>query len=438
MYLRQGKTWPFYYGWMIVALAFLSMGFWAGLRATFAVFYVALLDEFSWSRGGTAGVQSIAYMVYIILAPLVGGLIDRLGPRRVIVPGILLLSIGLVLSAYTNSLVQFYFFYGVVVASGITFISITAYSPILANWFEKKRGMANGFAASGMGLGTFLLVPFAQYMISLWGWRISFVVLGAIVFMLLFPTTLLFLRHKPEELGLSLDGLDRREWVEKRENNVIDPGWAGMDWTLQKALRRGRYWALMAFSFLMVTGIYLMLMHSVRFLVDQGLNKLSASFILALVGIISLPSRIFWGWLSDQIGREKTFTSGALFVSMAASSLILIDITGKTEFAYLFAIFLGLGWGVSAPMFLSVSADLFQGRQFGLIYGVLEAVIGAGCAFGSWIAGFIFDKTESYQWAFFLAGSVSLLSGIFVWFAAPRKVRAPKRLGKRRVELPRK
>jgi len=116
-------TWPFYYGWMIVALALLSMGFWAGLRATFAVFYVALLDEFSWSRGGAAGGQSVAYVIYIILAPLVGGLIDRFGPRRVIVPGILLLSMGLVLSSYTNSLVQFYFFYGVV-ASGITFTGL--------------------------------------------------------------------------------------------------------------------------------------------------------------------------------------------------------------------------------------------------------------------------------------------------------------------------
>ncbi len=417
---------------MIVALALLSMGFWAGLRATFAVFYVALLDEFSWSRGGAAGVQSVAYVIYIILAPLVGGLIDRFGPRRVIVPGILLLSIGLVLSSYTHRLVQFYFFYGMVAASGITFISITAYSPILANWFEKKRGVASGFAASGMGLGTFLLVPLTQYMISLWGWRNAFVALGAIVFLFLFPTTLFFLRYKPEELGLYPDGLDRRELAQERESNVIDPSWAGTEWTLPKAIRTGRYWALMAFSFLMVTGVYLMLMHSVRYLVDQGLNKLSASFILALVGIISLPSRIFWGWLSDQVGREKIFTSGTLFVSVAASSLILMDMTGKVEFAYLFGVSLGLGWGVCAPTFLSVSADLFQGRRFGLIYGVLEAVIGAGCAFGSWVAGFIFDQTESYRWAFLLAGSVSLLSAVFVWFAAPRKVRAPTSSARRK------
>ena len=428
MVQKKVAAWPFYYGWVIVALAFLSLGFWTGIRTTFAVFYVALLGDFLWSRGGAAGVQSLSYIIYIILAPFVGGLIDRFGPRRIIAPGALLLSAGLLLSACTKSLFQFYLFYGVVVACGITFISIVAYSPILAFWFEKKRGVASGLAASGMGVGTFLLVPLTQHLISLWGWRLSFVALGVLVLILLFPASLLFLRHKPEELGLSCDGAKKGELPKKRGVEVIDPVWAATDWTLQKALRTGRYWALLAFPFLMATAIYLMVFHSVQFLVDKGFDKMSASFILALVGIISVPSRIFWGWLSDRIGREKTFTSGAFFVSMAACSLMLLEMTGQAKLAYLFAAALGLGWAVAAPMFLSISADLFQGRRFGLIYGILEGVIGAGCALGAWIAGFIFDETQSYWWAFFLAASVSLSSCVFVWLAAPRKVRRPTKL----------
>lgn len=401
------------------------MGFWAGIRTTFAVFYVALLDEFSWSRGGAAGVQSLSYVIYIILAPLAGGLIDRLGPRRVILPGILLLSVGLVLSAFTKSLLQFYLFYGVIVAAGVTFISIAAYSPILAFWFEKNRGVASGFAASGMGLATSLLVPFTQYSILLWGWRLSFVALAILVFIVLFPATVLFLRHKPEELGLPRDGLEKEEGSKKRGLEVIDPGWVATDWTLKKVFRTGRYWALLAFPFLIATGIYPMVFHSVQFLVDKGFDKISASFILALAGMISVPSRIFWGWLSDRIGREKTFTTGACLVSMAGCSLMLLEMTGEAKLAYLFGIAFGLGWGVAAPMFLSVSADLFQGRRFGLIYGILEGAIGAGCALGAWVPGFIFDETQSYWWAFLLAASVSLSSCFFVWLAAPRKVRRP-------------
>jgi MFS family permease len=113
---------------------------------------VVLLAEFSWSRGGGAGVQSSGFIVYLLLSPLIGGLIDRYGPRRVIVPGIIILCTGLILSSRIASLTQFYIFYGVIVACGVSFINIVAYSSILAHWFEKKRGVAVGLAVSGMGL----------------------------------------------------------------------------------------------------------------------------------------------------------------------------------------------------------------------------------------------------------------------------------------------
>ena len=151
-----------FYGWIIVGVALVSMAFWLGIRTSFSVFYVALLEDFSWSRGDSAGVQSMALITYTILAPLVGGLIDRFGPRRVIVPGVLILSLGLGLCATIDSLTQFYILYGVIMGSGISAIGIVSYSAILAHWFEKKRGLASGIAVSGMGLGTFALVPLSH------------------------------------------------------------------------------------------------------------------------------------------------------------------------------------------------------------------------------------------------------------------------------------
>ena len=420
---RKFAALPFFYGWIIVGLGLLSMGFWTGIRSSFSIFYVALLDEFQWSRGGAAGVQSLSFIVYLVLSPLIGGLIDRYGPRRVIVPGIIVLCVGLLLSSRTNSLGQFYFFYGIVVAAGVSFISIVAYSSILAHWFEKKRGIAVGFAVSGMGLGTFLLVPLTQYLISLWGWRVSFVVWAGIVFAVLFPVSLLFLLHRPSDIDLHPDGTIHGKASKGKRIEIIDAGWAGTAWTLRTALGTTRYWALLAFAFFSITPVYLMVVHSVRFLVDQGLNKMSSAFILALVGIISLGMRIFWGWLSDRIGREPTFCVGAFFIALASFSLILIELTGRIGLAYIFAAFLGMGWGVTAPMFIAVSADLFQGRQFGLIYGVVEGVIGGGCAFGAWFGGFVFDKVHSYQSAFVLSTVFALLSCLLVWFSAPRKVR---------------
>jgi MFS family permease len=151
---------------------------------------------------------------------------------------------------------------------------------------------------------------------------------------------------------------------------------------------------------------------------------MTAAFIFAIVGILSSVFRIFWGWLSDHIGRELTYTLGIICACLGAGSLLLFEITGSKILIYSYAIFFGMGWGVTAPMFMAVAADLFKGRIFGLIFGFLEAGIGIAGAFGAWIAGFIFDKTQSYQLAFMLVIVTSLLSCFFCWCAAPRKYRA--------------
>ena len=406
---------------MIVAVALISMAFWLGIRSSFSVFYVALLDDFPWNRGDSAGVQSMALITYTILAPVVGGLIDRFGPRRIILPGILILSLGLVLSALLKNLFQFYLFYGVIMGAGISSIGIVAYSVIIAHWFERKRGLASGVAVSGMGLGTFLLVPLSQHFISLWGWRPTFVLLGGLVLLILLPCNGLFLRHKPQDLGLNPDGVRGKRYSKGNKVKAVTTQASETDWTLKKALGTGQFWALFAFPFLCIIGIYMVLIHNVRFLVDQGIDRMTAALIFALIGVISSLFRILWGWLSDRTGREITFTLGMICGSLGLLSLILMEALGEKGFVYPFFIFFGIGWGVSAPMFMAAAADLFKGRAFGLIYGIVEAGVGIAGAFGAWVGGFIFDRTQSYQGAFIFGIAVMMVSCLFIWFAAPRK-----------------
>jgi MFS family permease len=445
-----------YYGWIIVAIGLVSMAFWYGIRSSFAVFYVALLEDFPWTRGESAGVQSMALMTYTILAPVVGGLIDRFGPRRVIVPGILILSSGLILCGSIETLTQFYIFYGIVAGTGVTCIALVSYAAILAHWFEKKRGLASGIAVSGMGLGTFLMVPLSQYFINLVGWRSTFVLMGILVTIILLPLNLFFLRHKPQELGLYPDGLDRpavplgREVpaaptiVERRsspppEGDPPVEGWNPVngnaikthDWTLKKALRTRSFWALVLFPFLAFTGLFIIHVHNVKFMVDHGIDKMTAAYIYAMIGIISSVFRIFWGWLSDRIWREITYSFGIICTCLGIGSLLLMESTGQKAFVYPFFIFFGMGWGVTAPLFMSIAADLFEGKVFGLIYGIVEGGIGVAGAFGAWIAGFLFDKTQSYRWAFILAIITVLCSGVLAWVAAPRKVRYMHGIGRK-------
>ncbi|MGD2188237.1 MAG: MFS transporter [Desulfobacterales bacterium] len=413
----------FYYGWIIVAVALISMAFWLGIRSSFAVFYVTLLDEFPWNRADSAGVQSLALITYTIMAPLVGGLIDRFGPRRVIVPGILILALGLMLCSLIETLTEFYLFYGVVAGTGIPCISIVSYSAILAHWFEKKRGLASGIAVSGIGIGTFLLVPMSQQFINMWGWRITYAITACLVLVVLVPANALFLRHKPEELGQHPDGTNSAEMHRNHHPQDKSTPHQSGDWTLKKALKTLRFWALIIFPFVGFIGVFIILVHNVRFLVDQGVAKMTAAVIFAIVGIISSIFRVFWGWLSDRISRELTYTLGIICACLGVGSLLLFETMGSSIFIYGFSIFFGIGWGVTAPMFMAVAADLFKGRIFGLIYGFLEAGIGIAGAFGAWMAGFIFDKTQSYQAAFVLVIAAFIVSGIFVWLAAPRKYR---------------
>jgi len=409
----------FFYGWVIVGVALVSLAFWFGVRTSFSVFYVALLEDFGWKRAEAAGVQSLALITYTLTAPLVGGLIDRFGPRRVLTPGILVLAGGLILCSAITSLGQFYVYYGLLVGAGVTCVSLAAYPAILSHWFRRRLGLASGTAIAGTGLGTFAFVPLSQSFILSWGWRGSFLALAGLVLLLLLPLNALLLRHKPDELGLQPDGLEPPPVPAGRDKPAEGP----QDWGLAAAMRTGSFWALMAFPCSVVTGMYIILVHYVPFLVDQGLDRMLASWTFAVAGLISSGFRIIWGWLSDRIGREKAFTLGMSCILAGLASLLQMGPGSGMGPVYVFVAIFGAGWGATAPLFVGAAADLFPGRRFGLIYGLLEGVLAVGGAFGAWVAGYIFDTTRSYRGAFVLAMAVTVLSVILMWLAAPRKRR---------------
>jgi nitrate/nitrite transporter NarK len=263
----------------------------------------------------------------------------------------------------------------------------------------------------------------SQSFISMWGWRMTFIITGCLVLIILIPANALFLRHKPDELGQHLDGTTPSDSSPEHSSQNRPGNMENNDWTLRKAARTLRFWSLIIFPFFGFIAVIIIVVHHTRFLVDQGLDKMTAAFIYAMVGVVSSIFRIFWGWLSDRINRELTYTLGIACGCLGAASLLLFEIHGSPFFTYSFFVFFGMGWGATAPMFIAVAADLFKGRIFGLIYGVVEAGIGIAGAFGAWIAGFIFDQTQSYQMAFILVIITFLLSGVFCWLAAPRKYR---------------
>jgi MFS family permease len=419
----------FYYGWAIVGLAMVSMSFWFGLRTTFSVFFVALIGHFGWSRAETAGAQSVSLLVYMVMAPAVGILVDRIGPRNIVLTGTLLLGAGLLLCTRINSLFHFYLFFGVIAGAGVTCLSIAPFTVILSHWFEKKRGTANGWASVGMGLGTFLFVPFIQSLISFHGWRFAYLILSVLVFTIPLPLIALFLRHRPEEMGIVANGvtpvagLEKESWGGEKKRWDAGPAVTPEKGKIRDLMKTRRFWSFLLFPATMVLGVYIVIVHHVKYLVDLGVEGIWAASLFGATGALSAVFRIFWGWLSDRIGREITFTLGGSCFILGILSLILFQKNPSPSFLWFFAFFFGAGWGSTAPMFMSIAGDLYKGRHFGLIYGLLEGMIGIGAAAGSWVAGYIFDQTQSYSGAFTLAILSCAISVLLVWHVAPRKFR---------------
>ena len=408
----------------------ISMAFWFGIRTTFSVFFVALIDHFHWSRAETASAQSIAMVVYMIMAPIIGTLVDRIGPRKVILPGIVLTGFGFLLCTQIKTLLQFYLFFGIIVGIGVTCLSIAPFTVILAHWFERKRGTANGLAGVGIGLGIFILVPLIQYLISIRGWQFAFFTFSLLIFSIPLTLNAIFLKHKPQEMGLLPDGdllnhLSEADHQKTQGAKRLNPSLIQKDQELKKIFRTAQFWYVICFPSFTTFGVYIIMVHHIKYLVDLNVDKIWAASLFAIMGALSAGFRFFWGWFSDRGGREVTFTLGSICFSLGILSLLLFQYIPSLALLYLFALFFGAGWGVTAPMFMSITGDLYKGKNYGLIYGMVEGAIGLGSALGAWVAGVIFDQTHNYLSAFVLAILLNLISVLLVWLAAPRKTRRP-------------
>lgn len=417
---KQRCPFQFYYGWIIVGLAFFSLAFWFGIRTSFSVFYVALSSEFPWRPGPLAGAQGTALVASMVSAPLIGSFIDRHGARNIILLGILITSGGLCLCSTMSSLTEFYLYYGVITGSAVTCVGVVSYPLVIRRWFrEKKRGLASGFTVSGIGFGMLTLVPLVQHSIDTWGWRNAFLFLGAIGGLFLFPATFWLLQNRSP--------LTEKNPLIHSRNGEADQATLTPNHRLSNILTERSLWHFLLFSFCSSVGVYTILVHSVNFLVNQGTNAMVAALCFSLVGAISSVFRILWGWLSDKIGREQAYSIACVSSCLGIGCLLLRDWLGISAFAYLFSLLFGIGWGATAPSVMAASADLFEDREYGFIYGLVQAVINLAGAIGAWLGGAIFEIYQDYTPTFLLAIFALLLSSLFIWMAAPRKNTIQKR-----------
>ena len=417
---------PFFYGWVLVAVAFVTMAIGVNARTAFSLLFPPILDEFGWERGLTAGAFSFGFLVSAALSPLVGRLMDRRGPRVVIEMGVVVMAAGLMLAPLVRRPWHLYATLGVLVGGGGVCLGYTGQALFLPNWFVRRRGLAMSLAFSGVGVGSIILLPWLQALIGRAGWRAACWVMGILVLALLAPLNLL-LRRRPEDLGLEPDGDHAPQGsvaVNRTASNIVDPAWVAVDWTLGRAMRTARFWWIAVGYFSGLFSWYAVQVHQTRYLVEIGFSPTDAAWALGLVSLAGIPGQIALGHLSDRIGREWVWTVGSLGFALCYVSLLLLPHAPTPTLLYLMVASQGmLGYGLTSVIG-AIPAEIFQGRHYGTIFGTLMLASIVGGAAGPWVTGALYDVTGSYAPAFSLAIGSSLLSALAIWLAAPREVRA--------------
>ena len=318
------KRLPFFYGWMIVAVTFITMGIGVNARTSFSLFFAPIVDEFGWERGITAGAFSFGFLVSAILSPLMGRLMDRTGPRTVMELGVVLMAAGLLLAPLTTQPWHLYATIGCLVGAGSICLGYSGQSLFLPNWFVKKRGLAVGLAFAGVGVGSIILLPWVQFLIDKGGWRSACWTLGILVLVVLLPLNLL-LRKRPEDVGELPDGEAAPTAASvPPPSNIVDPAWAATDWTLGRALRTPRFWWISVGYFCGLYIWYAVQVHQTKYLVEIGFTSTSAAWALGMVSLIGIPGQIALGYLSDRIGREWIWAISSLGFAICFAALIAL------------------------------------------------------------------------------------------------------------------
>jgi MFS family permease len=414
---------PFFYGWVIVAVTFVTMGIGVNARTSFSLFFAPIIDEFGWDRGVTAGAFSFGFLVSAVLSPLMGKLMDRTGPRTVMELGVVLMGLGLLLAPLTTQPWHLYATIGVLVGSGSVCLGYSGQSLFLPNWFARKRGLAVGIAFAGVGIGSITLLPWVQTMIDGAGWRQASLAMGILILVVLAPLNLL-LRKRPEDIGLRPDGDDAPlPGSAPATSNVIDTAWVATDWTLGRALRTARFWWLALGYFCGLYVWYAVQVHQTKYLVEIGFGSTAAAWALGLVSLLGIPGQIALGALSDRIGREWIWTASCLGFAICFAALIALEATPTILLVYLMVAVQGfLGYGLTSVMG-AVVAEIFAGKHFGTIFGTVMFVALAGGAAGPFVTGLLHDILGNYRAAFAIGIALSGLSAMAVWLAGPRQIR---------------
>lgn len=399
MHLTEDRKLRFFYGYVVVAVVFFIMLIAWGIFLSFGVFLEPVLTEFGWTRAMTSGAYSLAFLVMGSLSIGVGRLTDRLGPRIVMTGCGFFLGLGFLVMPQISAIWQLYLFYGVIIGIGMSATWVPANS-IVPRWFVKRRGLMTGIVLNGNGVGTIIMPSVARWLISTYGWRVSYSVIGIIALVLIISVAQ-FLKREPSQIGQLPYGADE---VKAESSRVNHSGFS-----LGEAIHTIQLWLLCGISFCLWLSVGTAMVHIVIHATGLGISAASATSILAFMGGTSIAGRAIMGGIGDRIGNKSALILSFTIMSVSFFWLIVAQ---ELWMLYIFGIIFGFSYGALSPLVSPTVAELFGLSSHGAIFGVTFLWGAIGEAIGPVVAGGIFDITFSYQLAFLLCAAISIIGVI--------------------------
>ena len=395
--IKSGK---FFYGWVVVAVTAVTLFVSAGLRSAPGVFILPLEQDMGWSRSAISFAVSIGLITLGIAGPLSGWLMDRFGPKRVALVGLMLVVAAMVASYGITELWQLNLLWGMISGLGTGMVG-GVLGPAVANrWFVARRGLVIGIFGASLSAGQLVFVPALMAVVLTVGWRWSSVALGLMALVAIIPV-LIFLRDDPADMGLAPYGATTGQGATRP---TVDPN------VMQRAVKAPEFWLLAATFFVCgATSNGLIGTHLIPHAADHGIPQATAAGMLALMGAMNFVGTIASGWLTDKYDPRKLL---CIYYGFRGLSLFLLPYVSGVFGLSVFAIMFGLDYIATVPPTTALVADTFGRRNVGTVYGWVFCSHQVGAALAAWLGGVTRDMFGDYLLAFLVAGAIAMIAAL--------------------------
>jgi MFS family permease len=379
-----------FYGYIIVAVSLFILIIMDGIKQSYSVFFASLQKELAADRAMISSANSLVSLVGGVSGIALGRLVDRFGPKLVVVGSALLIGAGYFLMSKVTSLWQLFLFYSVLGGIGVSSGNVTLLPPI-ARWFVKRRGLMTGIVKIGSGLGQAIVPLVAGMLITGFGWRETCIMMGILGVVGIIPIAQL-LKHDPHEMGLDPYGVNAINRTSSELSNRVQL-------SLRGCIKTHQFWIVCAAYFLTGYITQSIMVHIVSYAMDGGVATVQAASVLSAIGALSIAGRLVLGSAGDKIGNRWVLIVCFIFLTIALSWL---QFANRLWMLYAFALVYGFGHGGFFAVMSPLVAELFGTTHQGVNLGVVLLLQAVGLALGPFVTGYTFDITHSYHLAFLI------------------------------------